>query len=76
MLGKIGKDHLPKYVGGLGILYLRKQNRALLMKKLCKFVNRHDIPWVELFENHIMIMTLPLVTHPTLDHFGGKTFLN
>jgi hypothetical protein len=34
--------------GGLGILNLRLQNQALLMKNLHKFYNHADIPWVNL----------------------------
>jgi hypothetical protein len=34
--------------GGLGVLNLRTQNKALLMKNLYKFYNHHDIPWVNL----------------------------
>jgi hypothetical protein len=38
----------PKVKGGLGILNLRLQNDALLMKQLDKFYNKMDIPWVNL----------------------------
>jgi len=34
--------------GGLGVLDLRTQNEALLLKFLHKFYNREDIPWVNL----------------------------
>ena len=34
---------LPKKEGDLGVLVLRKQNEALLMKNLDKFLNRRDI---------------------------------
>lgn len=37
-----------KKTGGLGVLDLRKQNKALLTKNLHKFFNQHDIPWVQL----------------------------
>jgi len=37
-----------KKEGGLGVLNLRTQNEALLMKHLHKFFNRKDIPWVQL----------------------------
>ena len=43
---------LPKKAGGLGVLDLRTQNRALLIKFLFKFFNKHDIPWVELIWNN------------------------
>jgi hypothetical protein len=43
----------PKNEGGLGVLDLKKQNEALLMKNLDKFLNRKDIPWVLLiWEKH------------------------
>ena len=34
--------------GGLGVLDLKTQNEALLLKHLHKFSNRADIPWVHL----------------------------
>jgi len=39
---------MPKKEGGLGVLNLRTQNDALLLKHLHKFFNRYDIPWVNL----------------------------
>jgi hypothetical protein len=30
--------------GGLGVIDIKKQNEALLMKNLDKFFNKHDIP--------------------------------
>jgi hypothetical protein len=39
---------LPKKAGGLGVLDLRKQNKALQIKNLYKFYNNQDIPWVKL----------------------------
>ncbi|CAO2167262.1 unnamed protein product [Urochloa humidicola] len=41
----------PKRKGGLGIINLRSQNSALLLKHLDKFYNRKDIPWVNLIWN-------------------------
>jgi hypothetical protein len=38
----------PKGKGGLGVLNLRLQNDALLMKHLNKFYNWANIPWVNL----------------------------
>jgi hypothetical protein len=38
----------PKRKGGLGIINLRSQNRALLLKHLDKFYNKKNIPWVNL----------------------------
>lgn len=43
----------PKSEGDLGVLNLKTQNEALLLKNLDKFFNRRDIPWVKLiWENH------------------------
>ena len=39
---------LSKEKGGLGIINLRLQNDALLMKHLSKFYNRADLPWVRM----------------------------
>ena len=36
----------PKGNGGLGVIDLKVQNQALLMKFLHKFLNKEDIPWV------------------------------
>jgi hypothetical protein len=41
----------PKAVGGLGVVSLRTQNKALLMKNIHKFMNMEDIPWVQLIWN-------------------------
>jgi hypothetical protein len=41
----------PKNKGGLGIINLRLQNQAVLMKHPHKFYGRLDIPWVELIWN-------------------------
>jgi len=38
----------PKKKGGLGIINLRSQNSALLLKHLDKFYNKKEIPWVKL----------------------------
>lgn len=40
-----------KKAGGLGVLDLRVQNKALLTKILFKFFNRADTPWVNLIWN-------------------------
>jgi hypothetical protein len=43
----------PNNKGGLGILDLKLQNRALLLKYLDKLYNNRDLPWVKLFwETH------------------------
>jgi hypothetical protein len=41
----------PKRKGGLRIINLRRQNKALLSKHLDKFYNKKDIPWVKLIWN-------------------------
>jgi hypothetical protein len=38
----------PKKYGGLGVLNLELQNRALLLKQLHKFYSKADVPWVKL----------------------------
>jgi hypothetical protein len=38
----------PKTQGGLGVINLEWQNKALLMKCLHKFFNRVNIPWVNI----------------------------
>jgi hypothetical protein len=38
----------PKEKGGLGVINLRLQNDALLIKHLDKFYNKADVPWVQL----------------------------
>ena len=38
----------PKLKGGLGVINLRTQNTALLLKNWHKFFNKIDIPWVKL----------------------------
>jgi hypothetical protein len=51
---------LPKKEGGLGVLNLRTQNEALLLKNLHKFYNQSDIPWVHLiWEKHYRNGSLP-----------------
>jgi len=37
-----------KKEGGLGVIDLKTQNEALLLKHLMKFFNGEDIPWVSL----------------------------
>jgi hypothetical protein len=51
---------LPKKGGGLGVLNLKTQNEALLLKNLHKFFNRMDIPWVHLiWESYYSSGSLP-----------------
>jgi len=39
---------LPKEEGDLGVLNLKTQNEALLLKNMHKFYNKVDTPWVHL----------------------------
>ena len=48
MSGQLGDDMQTKQQGGLGVLNLREQNKALLIKHLFKFYNKVDVPWVKL----------------------------
>ena len=41
----------PKAKGGMGIMNLQLQNKALLLKNLHKFYNKADITWVSLIWN-------------------------
>jgi len=49
----------PKDKGGLGVLNLRLQNDALLLKQLHKFYNRENIPWVQLIWNKYYSTKVP-----------------
>jgi hypothetical protein len=42
------KVQRTKTQGGLGIINLEAQNKALLLKHLHKFFNKAKVPWVEL----------------------------
>lgn len=44
---------VPKKQGGIGVLNIRTQNEALILKFWHKFFNKLDIPWVHLaWEKH------------------------
>lgn len=46
--------------GGLGVLDIKTQNEALLLKHLHKFFNRANVPWVHLvWEKHYTNGRLP-----------------
>lgn len=50
----------PKIEGGLGVIDIEEQNKALLMKNLHKFFNREDLPWGHLvWEKHYKNGKLP-----------------
>jgi hypothetical protein len=50
-LGSWKKICRPKDQGGLGVLNLEVQKKALLLKNLDKFFNNLDIPWVNLIRD-------------------------
>ena len=54
----------PKKKGGFGILNLGLQNAALLMKHANKFLNRKDLPWVNLIWNTYYHERVPQGTEP------------
>jgi len=63
----------PKSEGGLGVINIEIQNRALLMKNLDKFYNKKDNPWVNLvWEKQYKNGKLPDHTKKALS--GGETF--
>jgi hypothetical protein len=52
----------PKEQGGLGVLNLEIQNKALMLKNLHKYFNNLDIPWVHLVkESYYSSGNLPTV---------------
>jgi hypothetical protein len=51
----------PKDKGGLGIINLQLQNKALLLKHLDKFYNNADVPWVKLIKESYYYDTVPHV---------------
>ena len=51
----------PKKKGGLGIVNLQVQNKALLLKQLDKFYNNADLPWVKLVRNSYYHNSVPHV---------------
>ena len=54
----------PKKCGGLGVLNLKIQNEALLLKFLHKFYNHWDLPWVELIRNTYYTSKKPHAADP------------
>ena len=53
---------MSKDKGGLGIINLRLQNDAMLMKHLSKFYNRADVPWVRLIWSKYYTNRVPHAT--------------
>lgn len=65
----------PKEERGPGIINMKNQNIAFLMKFLDKFYNHADIPWVKLTWQNCTLMTIPHHMQETpVDHSGGKIF--
>jgi hypothetical protein len=54
----------PKKKGGLGVINLKIQNEALLLKFLHKFFNKKDVPWVHLIWNNHYIDKIPHAVDP------------
>ena len=65
----------PKKNGGLGVINLRIQNDALLLKFLHKFYNRHDIPWVHLIWDSYYCDTIPHA-HDSCGSFWWKYLIH
>lgn len=62
-----------KEEGGLGVLNIKTQNEALLIKHLHKFFNREGVPWVSLvWEKYYNNGKLP--RNSKKDPSGGGTF--
>jgi hypothetical protein len=55
----------PKHKGGLGVLNLKLQNDALLLKQLLKFYNHENIPWVNLIWSRYYTSKVPHLSHET-----------
>jgi hypothetical protein len=61
-----------KEEGGLGVLDLKAQNEALMLKNLHKFFNKVDVPWVQLvWEKYCR--NGKLLDHTKRGSFGGVT---
>jgi hypothetical protein len=57
--------------GGLGVLNIKTQNEALLIKHLHKFFNKEDLPWVSLiWECHYSSSNLPGTSKKDLSSGG------
>jgi hypothetical protein len=61
----------PKHKGGLGVLNLRLQNEALLLKQLSNFYNHADIPWVQLIWSRYYQVKVPHAS-PEVGSFWWK----
>jgi hypothetical protein len=65
----------PKRNGGLGVVRLEMQNKALLLKFVHKFFNNHDIPWVNLVWNNYY-RTNRLSSCSSIGSFWWKSLLS
>ena len=54
----------PKECGGLGVLNIKTQSDALLMKYLHKFYNRWYVPWVDLIWSTYYVDKIPHASDP------------
>lgn len=61
----------PKRNGGLGVLNLKVQNDAMLLKLLHKFYNQLDIPWVKLIWDTYYVDAVPHA-RPTCGSFWWR----
>jgi len=52
----------PKNKGGLGVINLKLQNDALLLKHLDKFYNKKELPWIDLIWNRYYRNKVPHAT--------------
>lgn len=66
----------PKEEGELGILNIKHQNRALLMKFLHKFYNKINVPWVNLTCHHFYSNRKPPHSRRPLGSFWWKDVLS
>jgi hypothetical protein len=65
----------PKRNGGLGVVRLETQNKALLLKFMYKFFNNHDLPWVNLvWNNYYRTNRLPSCSN--IGSFWWKSLLS
>lgn len=62
----------PKDKGGLGVINLRLQNDALLLKHLHRFYKKLEIPWIQLIWHKYYQIRLPMCQEK-LDPSGGRT---
>ena len=76
-----------KQEGGLGVIDLKTQNEALLLKHLMKFFNKEDLPWILLvWESYYEAGSLPSLAKKgsfwwrdilkLLDKFKGLAMVN